>query len=113
MLRKLILAIWAGAALFAQGGTLFSEDFEKGLTGRWEPVKFEGITDYAVVKEDGNSVLRARADSSASGLGAKFNFPVKTGTTLSWRWKIDKTPTGGSEDTKKTFDHAARLFVAF
>lgn len=35
------------------------------------------------------------------------------GVTISWRWKIDRVPPGGSEDVKKTFDHTARLFVAF
>jgi hypothetical protein len=110
--KKWILALLLTLTV-ARGATLFSEDFEKGLTKRWEPVKFEGTTDYAVVKEDGNSVLRARAEASASGLGLKFNFPVRAGTTLSWRWKIDKTSPGASEDAKKTFDHTARLFVAF
>lgn len=112
-MNKGILAV----ALLAAGGihaaTLFSEDFEKGLGKRWEPVKFEGATEYAVIKEGDTSVLKAHASSSASGLGVKVNLTAKAGTKVSWRWKIDKTPPGGSEDKKKTFDHTARLFVAF
>jgi hypothetical protein len=95
------------------GAILFSEDFEKGLGKRWEPVKFEGMTEYKIANEQGNSVLEARANGTASGLGAKVNIPVNPGTTFSWRWKIDHTPSGGSENQKKTFDHTVRLFLAF
>ena len=95
------------------GADLFSEDFEQGLGKRWEPKKFEGITQYKPTKEQGNTVLEGRANGTASGLGVKVNVPVKDGTTFSWRWKIDQIPKGGSEDEKKSFDHTARLFVAF
>src|SRR3954468_9736456 len=105
----LALVVWGQI----QAATLFSEDFERGLTKKWEPVKFEGITEYKVVKDGDGSVLQARATSSASGVGAKTEFALKPGTKFTWRWRIDKTPAGGSEDTKKTFDHTARLFVAF
>jgi hypothetical protein len=93
--------------------TLFSEHFEHGLTKRWEPLKFEGLTEYSIVKDSGNSVLQARADKSASGLGTKAEFAIKPNTTFTWRWKLDKTPPGASDDTKRTFDHTARIFVAF
>jgi hypothetical protein len=110
-------ALFAAGAVFAcanlYGGTLFSEDFEKGLSKRWEPVKFQGITEYSIVKDGGSSVLRARAASSASGLGTKAEFAIKPNTTFTWRWKLDKTPPGASDDTKKTFDHTVRIFVAF
>jgi hypothetical protein len=109
----LIAALGLIACSNIQAATLFSEDFEKGLTKRWEPVKFEGLTEYSIAKDKVGSVLQARAASSASGLGTKAEFAVKPKTTFTWRWKIDKTPPGASEDTKKTFDHTVRLFVAF
>ncbi|MGZ5544444.1 MAG: DUF3047 domain-containing protein [Limisphaerales bacterium] len=93
--------------------TLFSEDFEKGLTKRWEPVKFQGLTEYLIVKEDENSVLQARADKSATGLGAKAEFEIRPNTKFTWRWKLDKNPPGATDDAKKTFDHTVRIFVAF
>jgi hypothetical protein len=95
------------------GADLFSENFEQGLGKRWEPVKFEGITNYKIAKEQGSTILEGRAKGTASGLGTKVNIPVKPGTTFSWRWKIDHIPKGGSENEKKTFDHTVRLFVAF
>lgn len=99
-----------------RAATLFSEDFQQGLSKKWEPVKFEGRTEYttpADEKDKNNKVLQARAASSASGLGTKINIPLKPSTTFTWRWRIDKVPPKGSEDVKKTFDHTARLFVAF
>lgn len=99
--------------LSSRGAVMFSEDFEKGLSKRWEPHEFEEMTDYAAIKEGDNTVLQAKAQKAGSLIAAKFNFDVKPGTTVSWRWKIDKTPPGGSDDKKATFDHTARLFVAF
>jgi hypothetical protein len=114
MFKKWIFLLgWGLFQVSIFSATLFSEDFEKGLGKRWEPVKFEGITDYTVVKEQGNAVLQGRANAAASGLGAKINIPTKPGTIFSWRWKIDRTPQNGTETEKKTFDHTARLFVAF
>jgi hypothetical protein len=113
MFRIILFLGWVFLHCSNFAGTFFSEDFEKGIGKRWEPVKFEGVTDYSTVKEEGGAVLQARANGVASGLGAKVNIPIKSGTNLSWRWKIDHTPKGGSEDEKKTFDHVARLFVAF
>ena len=108
-----LLAALLFEARAAEGKVLFRENFEFGLSKRWEPVKFEGKTGYGVVKDGESQVLRAKAASAASGLGTKINIDARPGTTLSWRWKIDKIPAGGSDDTKKTFDHTARIFVAF
>ena len=91
----------------------FHEDFEQGLDARWKKVEFEGTTRYTVEKEETNSVLKAMARSSASGLAVELAPLDPKGATLSWRWKIDKIPAGGSDDKKSTFDHTARLFVAF
>ena len=109
----LFVGVLVACAIQVHAGTLFSEDFEKGLPKSWEPVKFEGQTQYTIAKDNGKSVLQARAASAASGLGTKVQILLKPNTTFSWRWKIDKTPPGGSDDTKKSFDHTARLFVAF
>lgn len=91
----------------------FQENFEQGLRPYWKPVEFEGETKYTIEKEGTNSVLRGTAQSAATGLAVKFEGLEPKGATLSWRWKIDKIPPGGSDDKKKTFDHTARLFVAF
>jgi hypothetical protein len=92
---------------------IFKEDFEHGLTGRWKPVKFEGLTHYSIAREGTNSYLEGIADKTASGLASEVSIEPKNRLILSWRWKIDQIPKGGGETDKKNFDHTARLFVAF
>ena len=111
----LLVALASLTALAAEPGvgSAFREDFERGLRPDWKPVEFEGKTEYTVVKEGTNSVLKGVARSAATGLGVKFDALNPKQATLSWRWKIDKIPERGSDDKKATFDHTARLFVAF
>jgi hypothetical protein len=106
------VAVWGGTVSGAER-VHFREDFEQGLRPIWKPVEFEGATQHTVVKEGANSVLQARAASSASGLAVKLEATPAAGAQFSWKWKIDKIPAGGSDDTKKTFDHTGRVFVAF
>lgn len=113
MQRIWIILGLLGLNLFGRAAVLFSENFENGLGKRWEPVDFEGKTQYTIQKAGTNSFLEARAQSAASGLGVKLNIPTRKGTMISWRWKIDKTAAGASDDVKRTFDHTARIFVAF
>jgi hypothetical protein len=111
------ILLWLLSVFTAFGGekgrVAFSEDFEHGLKAIWRPVDFEGETVHSVERDGTNSFLQARADSSASGLAVKLNSIPAEGATVSWKWKIDKIPPGGSDDTLKTFDHTARIFVAF
>ena len=96
-----------------RGSPGFFENFESGLRPVWKKVEFEGETRHEIEKEGSNSVLKATAESSASGLAVKLDGLNPEGATLSWRWKIDRVPQGASDDKKKTFDHTGRLFVAF
>lgn len=111
-----VLALGAGmawAAAAAGGEVLFKEDFQRGLSANWKPVKFEGETRHTIVKDGTNSFLQAFANSSASGLGVELPALNAENLRFSWKWKIDKVPPGGTETEKKTFDHTARLYVAF
>jgi hypothetical protein len=76
-------------------------------------VQFTGETEYRVVPEGTNSVLRGSARSAASGYAAKLDAVSAKGALLSWKWKIDHIPPGGKDNDIKAFDHTARLFVAF
>jgi hypothetical protein len=109
--------IWIAAtlvgAMAGSGKVRFSEAFESGLRPVWQPVEFEGLTTHTVVKDGTNSFLQARASSSASGLAVKLDSVSPENLSLAWSWKIDRVPPGGSDDTLKTFDHTARVFVAF
>lgn len=108
-----ILALGAAFVWADDQSIIFAETFEEGLTRKWEPVDFEGRTAYSMTAEGTNRFLLARAEKSASGIATKMEDPLPPNLVLSWRWKIDQIPPGGSDDTKTTFDHTARLFVAF
>jgi hypothetical protein len=99
--------------LAAEHTILFNEDFEKPLGDRWKQVKFGELTDYRIITENSNACLKATANSTASAFATKLEVQPTAGTVIRWRWKISGCPTNGSEDKLATFDHTARIFVAF
>ncbi len=111
-LAALVLALAAGRALAEQ--ILFAENFSAGRVSGWENVAFfKKLTDYTVVPDGTNFILRGTADHSCSAFSRKLNFAPPARLTLRWRWKIDGVNTNGSERELKKFDHAARVFVGF
>ncbi len=92
---------------------LFSENFEHGVSNRWQQVKFGTPTDYHVVRDGTNFFLQASADKSCSAFSVKLNIKPQGELKLRWRWKIDGVPANGSERVTRRFDHAARVFIAF
>lgn len=105
--------LFIAPAIAAERTILFNEDFEKPLGERWKQVKFGEPTDYRIVTENSNACLKATANSTASAFATKLEVQPAAGTTIHWRWKISSCPTNGSEDKLATFDHTARIFVAF
>lgn len=105
--------IFTGCLCLPARAAAFEENFENGLRPIWQKVEFEGETKHTIEKSGTNSVLKASAVNSATGLAVKLEPIAPAGATVSWRWKIDRIPPGGSDDVKKTFDHTGRLFVAF
>jgi hypothetical protein len=103
----------ARGASAAQERILFRENFDAGPPKSWKEIKFEGRTEYSSYRDGSNTVLRAVARSSATGIAAEVNIDPSSGQVLSWRWKIDHTPAGANDKEKSSFDHTARLFVAF
>jgi hypothetical protein len=85
---------------------------DDGING-WKERSFVGNTDYTIVNEDGNYVLRAFADSSASGLYKDVKYDLKECPWLSWRWKVDRLPDKGDVYSKETDDYGARVYVIF
>lgn len=97
----------------ARGAILFEEDFEKPLGERWKQVKFGELTDYRIVTENSNACLQASANSTASALATKVDIKPLAEMSIHWRWEISACPAKGSENVLATFDHTARIFVAF
>lgn len=84
----------------------------EGIKG-WEVKEFKGLTRYQPVQEDGQTVIKAQAKGSASGLFKKVELDPKKYRYLSWSWKVAGTVTSGDEKTKAGDDYAARVYIVF
>lgn len=60
---------------------------------------------------DGLLVIEATAESAASGLTRKVDWPGDT--RLEWRWQVSRSVKNGRLHTKSGDDFAARLYVIF
>ena len=113
MLSFTTLILSGGSILVADYKILFKEDFTQTLEDRWKQVKFGSLTDYHIVTENSNVCLKAFANSTASAFATKVNIRPAREMKIHWHWKISSCPTNGSEDKLATFDHTARIFIAF
>lgn len=84
----------------------------EGLSG-WDTKSFKGVTEYRVTRENGQSVVRAVSNGSASGMVKKIRFNPSKFRYLHWSWKVAHTVTGGDEKIKSGDDYAARVYVIF
>ena len=116
MRRALVLALFCCLAVAtgaAAGEVLRIDDFEQGLSPRWEQKSFSGETSYQVVTEGTGKVLRAQSQGAASGLYFTKEYRLQDYPLLSWRWKVKGIIRGGDETRKSTDDYAARVYVIF
>lgn len=88
-------------------------DFDKNGLDQWQGRSFAGKTDYQLVMEDGQQVLRARSKGTASGLYHKKTVDLTATPWLHWRWKIGNILQHVDETTKSGDDYPARVYVIF
>lgn len=98
---------------FAGVHSVVIDDFESGLKKEWEMKEFKGQTKYEVVQEDGNNVLRAASNASASGLIYQFEYDPMDYPVISWRWKIENIYKKGDAFKKSGDDYPARIYIIF
>jgi hypothetical protein len=113
LLPFLGLLIVAGVAVAPAATALMIDDFEQGLSPRWEQKSFRGETSYNVVADGGGKALHARSQGAASGLFFKKEYRLQDYPLLSWRWKVQGIIPGGDETQKSSDDYAARVYVIF
>ena len=86
------------------------------LDDGWEPLVFPRIsrhTHYQLVEKNGEQVVQADADKSASGLIARLEVSPKDYPRLQWRWQVSNTFEKGDARRKSGDDYPARIYVAF
>jgi hypothetical protein len=88
------------------------DDVPKG----WQPwmlSKFKKPTAYKLVTDDGRTVIKASASSSASGLLHPLNLDPARYPLLQWRWKVDELIANADNTRKDTEDSPVRVVISF
>jgi hypothetical protein len=65
----------------------------------------------AIVRDGGESVFNIDANHAAGAIAHALDLPAAT--TLSWRWKVDRSVAAADMSRKKGDDFAARVYVFF
>ena len=82
----------------------------------WQPwilSRFKRPTAYRLVNEQGRTVVRARAESSASGLIHPLKLDPLSHPLLHWHWKVDNLIQKADNTQKHLEDSPVRLVVSF
>ena len=118
--RVAALCLLAGltlASLAAQAQDIFS----KLSPGQAMPKDFRMVSypnvkpnQFALVLDEGKTVLKVDSSNSAGSMAVPIALlGGQTGTTLQWRWKVDRLLEKADMDEKLADDHSARLYVFF
>ena len=85
------------------------------LPSGWRRIAIPGVkrNEFALVAEDGRTVLRVRSESAAGS--AAHDLAADPGATpvLAWRWKVERALDRAAWGTKEGDDFAARIYVTF
>jgi hypothetical protein len=131
-LRRFILPAMGCLAALLQGCTTLPDDAppvrlkyvsnfsgnraHEGLPEGWQPwtlSRFKKPTEYRLVSENGATVVRARASSSASGLVHPLDLDPGQYRMLQWRWKVDQLIAGADNTRKNAEDSPVRVVISF
>ena len=107
-----VLSALAGTVLAAPDVRHIGSFADSGLAG-WSAKIFKGETEYRIVEDDGQKVLQARSQGTASGLVFEAEYEPQEYPILSWRWKVGNIIAKGDSRTKAGDDYAARIYVVF
>ncbi len=86
------------------------------LPDQWEPLTFDKIsrhTQYTVVDDNHNPVIKAVSNQSASGLIRKIRINPEEYPIIKWRWKITNIYQNGDVTKKSGDDYPARIYITF
>jgi len=78
---------------------------------KWDQKSFVGHTQYQIVQENNQNVLKATANQSASGIAKEITVDLLKTPFINWSWKIDDRLTGLNELTKGGDDYVARIYL--
>ena len=73
-------------------------------------------TEYSLSDQDSIKCVKAVSENSASALFYRQSLKCERRPFISWDWKIEEFPEGGSKEdlkNKESFDFAAQMYVVF
>lgn len=93
----------------------FSNMRSGGTINGWETMSLGDAptTRYDLVRDGNTTVVRGRANGSASGMVRRFNLDANRFPIMNWRWKADNVISGGNISRKGGDDYPARIYVTF
>jgi Protein of unknown function (DUF3047) len=97
-------------------GKFSDEAAGESLPTGWKPLTFKKIekhTVYALVNEEGTTVIKAVSNASASGLIREMRINPKEYPIVQWRWKVSNILKKGDVTRKEGDDYPARIYIAF
>ncbi|MBA3005657.1 MAG: DUF3047 domain-containing protein [Desulfocapsa sp.] len=86
-------------------------DFAAESLRGWEEKSFSSKTDYQLITEGKETVVKATSQAAASGLFKKQRIDLQQTPYLNWRWRVDKPLHSLDEQTKSGDDYGARIYV--
>lgn len=118
LMAALALSIFAATALAdsTENSLITAFSAMTSLEEGWEPMEFPNIdrhSGYQLTDDNGDQVVMATTDNSASGLIARVSVEPGDSLILRWRWKVSNIFEHGDARTKKGDDYPARIYVAF
>jgi hypothetical protein len=97
-------------------GRFSAEPLENSLPTGWKRLTFKKIdrhTTYMLIKDGDTVVVKAVAESSASGLVREIKIDPKEFPVVQWRWKVTNILKKGDVRRKEGDDYPARIYVTF
>jgi hypothetical protein len=97
-------------------GKFSVEQAGDGPPAGWKPLTFKKIdrhTTYTLIKDGDTVVVKAVAESSASGLVREIKIDPKEFPVVQWRWKVSNILKKGDVRRKEGDDYPARIYVTF
>ncbi|MDX1497626.1 MAG: DUF3047 domain-containing protein [Salinisphaeraceae bacterium] len=110
-------AVWLAALSVALPSLLRAEavrvaSFSAAEVKAWEPHVFSKATRYSLVKQsNGDDLLAAQCQDSASALVLRQKIDLHQTPYLSWSWRVQDVFDGLDEKQKSGDDFAARVYV--
>lgn len=107
---------WAQSAQVIEVGRFSSEQPGGALPQGWKPLTFKKIarhTEYALVRDSDQVVVKAISEGAASGLTKDVSIDPKDYPVVRWRWKVENLLQRSDVSRKDGDDYPARLYITF